>query len=68
MRRFAADSGAPGALAMTAADLEAAGLVAVGGVVAGYQQPQFMTPAGRPTRRRRSTARRGDQSIGAADR
>jgi hypothetical protein len=42
VRRFAAEHGAPGALSMTAADLDAAGLDDVAGVVAGYQPPQFM--------------------------
>ena len=42
VRRFAAEHGAPGALAMTASDLRAAGLDEVSEVVAGYQPPQFM--------------------------
>jgi hypothetical protein len=42
VRRFAAEHGAPGALAMTASDLRAAGLDDVSAVVAGYQPPQFM--------------------------
>ncbi len=42
VRRFATEYGAPGALAMTAADLRAAGLDEVSEVVAGYQPPQFM--------------------------
>jgi hypothetical protein len=42
VRRYAEEHGAPGALAMTAADLHAAGLDDVAGVVAGYQPPQFM--------------------------
>ena len=49
VRRFAAAHGAPGALSMTAADLGAAGLDEVAGVVAGYQPPQFMErPASDP--------------------
>jgi hypothetical protein len=43
VRRFATEHGAPGALAMTASDLRAAGLDEVSGVVAGYQPPQFMS-------------------------
>ena len=42
VRRFATEHGAPGALAMTASDLRAAGLDEVSEVVAGYQPPQFM--------------------------
>jgi hypothetical protein len=42
VRRYADEHGAPGALAMTAADLRAAGLDEVAGVVARYQPPQFM--------------------------
>jgi hypothetical protein len=42
VRRFATGHGAPGALAMTAADLRAAGFDEVSDVVAGYQPPQFM--------------------------
>jgi hypothetical protein len=49
VRRFATEHGAPGALAMTASDLRAAGLDAVSEVVAGYQPPQFMsTPRSDP--------------------
>jgi hypothetical protein len=43
VRRFATEHGAPGALAMTASDLRAAGLDEVSDVVAGYQPPQFMS-------------------------
>jgi hypothetical protein len=42
VRRFAAEHGAPGALSMTAADLDAAGHDTVAAVVSGYQPPQFM--------------------------
>jgi hypothetical protein len=42
VRRFAAEHGAPGALAMTATDLGAAGHDDVAEVVATYQPPQFM--------------------------
>jgi hypothetical protein len=42
VRRYAEEHGAPGALAMTAADLRALGLDEVAGVVAGYEPPQFM--------------------------
>jgi hypothetical protein len=45
VRRFAAEHGAPGALSMTAADLDAAGHDTVATVVAGYQPPQFMERA-----------------------
>jgi hypothetical protein len=49
VRRFAAEHGEPGALSMTAADLDAAGLDGVAGVVARYQPPQFMErPASDP--------------------
>ena len=49
VRRFAAEHGAPGALSMTAADLGAAGLDGVAGVVSRYQPPQFMElPASDP--------------------
>lgn len=42
VRRFAADYGAPGALAMTPAILREVGHASVAAVVAGYQPPQFM--------------------------
>jgi hypothetical protein len=49
VRRFAAEHGAPGALSMTAADLDAAGHPELSEVVTGYQPPQFMaTPASDP--------------------
>lgn len=41
VREFAADLGAPGAVAMTATLLREAGLESVAHVVAGYQAPQF---------------------------
>ena len=45
VRQFAADLGPPGAIAMTAAMLEEAGLTSVALAVAGYQEPQFMERA-----------------------
>jgi hypothetical protein len=42
VRRYADEHGAPGALAMTAADLRAVGLEEAAVVVAAYQPPQFM--------------------------
>jgi len=45
VREFAADLGEPGAVAMTAALLEEAGLTSVALAVAGYQEPQFMERA-----------------------
>ena len=42
VRRYADEHGAPGALAMTAVDLRAAGLDEAAGVIAHYQPPQFM--------------------------
>lgn len=41
VREFAAQIGAPGAMAMTASLLDEAGLESVANVVAGYQEPQF---------------------------
>lgn len=41
VREFAADLGAPGAVAMTASLLSEAGLDAVADAVSGYQEPQF---------------------------
>lgn len=41
VREFAADLGEPGAVAMTAAVLEEAGLMSAATVVASYEQPQF---------------------------
>jgi uncharacterized membrane protein len=49
VRRFATEHGAPGALSMTAADLDAAGHDHIAGVVSRYQPPQFMAePASDP--------------------
>jgi hypothetical protein len=45
VRRFADEHGAPGALAMTATDLGAAGHDSVAEVVSTYQPPQFMRRA-----------------------
>jgi hypothetical protein len=42
VRRFAAEHGAPGALAMTPTVLDEVGQPVVAGVVARYQPPQFM--------------------------
>lgn len=41
VREFAADLGAPGAVAMTATLLSEAGLDSVARVIAGYEEPQF---------------------------
>ena len=62
VRRYADEHGAPGALAMTAVDLRAAGLDDAAGVIARYQPPQFIEqPASDPptVRRRRPGADRG---------
>ena len=51
VRRYADEHGAPGALAMTAVDLRAAGLDDAAGVIARYQPPQFrQQPASDPPR------------------
>jgi hypothetical protein len=41
LRRFASDAGTPGATAMSAGDLESAGLRPAAAAVRGYERPQF---------------------------
>ena len=63
MRRFAAEHGAPGALAMTAADLGAAGLDGVAGVSPGTsRRSSWSCPASDPPTSV-AAARRADRDM-----